>query len=434
MVSKNKSNYMLKGAIVKLASLLFMLVITIPIPVILFIHDQLLVSVIMALIPLVIAAYIVRLFSFNSRKIAYMFDSIENNDFSFQFSEGLRSESDRLFNKSLNRIKDLMLATTLRIEENEKYYELIMRQSGAGVIVIDQGGSVYQYNAAALDIFGLSILTHVNQLVVLDEALPVMLREIRPASRDTIRFYNERGEISLSLLSTEIETRGKYLKIISINNIGSELEGREVESWQRLSRVLTHEIMNSVAPISSLSETLLTTSDTDKIRQGLQVINTTSHALMRFVDNYRSLTRIPTPRMSLFNVRPLLERVITLVPNGEIIVERCEEDVMLLSDESMVQQIVLNLAKNGVQAGGKVLLNVTVDAQQRVIIDVKNDGDPISKEDAENIFIPFFTTKDGGSGIGLSLSRQMMRLLGGSLSLINHGSAHHLTVFRMIFE
>lgn len=434
MASKTKTNYMLKGAMVRLTSLLMAMVLTTPICVIFFIDEQMILGVLTAMIPVIIGIYIIRLYGFNSRKIAYMFDSIENNDFSFQFSEGLRSESDRIFNKSLNRIKELMLATTLRIEENEKYYELIMRQSGAGVIVIDKTGSVYQYNSAALDIFGLSVFTHVNQLTVLDDKLPTILLDIRPASRATVSFYNERGEVSMSLLSTEIDTRGKNLKIISITNIGSELEGREVESWQRLSRVLTHEIMNSVAPISSLSETLLTVSDKDKISQGLQVINTTSRALMRFVDNYRSLTRIPTPKLTLFNVRPLLERVITLIPDGHVVIENCDEDVMLLSDESMIQQIVLNLAKNGVQAGGEVTFNVMIDTMQHVIIDVKNNGEPISKEDAENIFIPFFTTKEGGSGIGLSLSRQMMRLLGDSLSLINHGSANHPTVFRIMFE
>lgn len=433
MVSK-KNDYLLRGTIAKLTILLFLLVGTLIVSALLYKWDHNMIAVLFLLGSFIILTVIIRLYGYNSRKIAYMFDSIENNDFSFQFSEGISSESDVLFNKSLNRIKDLMLATTLKIEENEKYYELIMSQTGSGVIVIDKGGSVYQNNLAALDIFGLPLLTHINQLTVLSESLPVILRELRPASRATVKFYNERGEVSLSLLSTEIQIRGKSLKIISITNIGSELEGREVESWQRLSRVLTHEIMNSIAPISSLSETLLTISDIEKTRQGLEVINSTSKGLIKFVENYRSLTRIPTPTLQLFNLRPLLERVIALMPVDSIRIIDCDDDVMLLSDESMVQQVVLNLAKNGVQADGEVTFNVHVDVYQHIIIDIENNGEPISREDSENIFVPFFTTKEGGTGIGLSLSRQIMRLLGGHLSLVNPGSAVHNTHFRITFE
>lgn len=434
MASKN-NNYLLRGALIKLTTMLIFLIISILISAGVYIAGYELIAYSMLLIPAILFLLIIKLFSYNSRKVAYMFDSIENNDFSFQFSEGLRSDSDRLFNRALNRIKDLILATTLRIEENEKYYELIMSQTGSGVIVIDHKGSVYQHNAAALDIFGMSVLTHINQLAVLDEAMPVILRELKPSARATIKFYNERGEICLSLLSTEIKTRGRNLKIVSITNIGSELEGREVESWQRLSRVLTHEIMNSIAPISSLSQTLLSTpSNSDNVRKGLEVINTTSKGLISFVDNYRSLTRIPTPTLKLFNLKPLLERIVALMPEGSVVVERCEEDVILLSDESMVQQVILNIAKNGVQAGGNVAFRVSIDTAQHVIIDVENDGEPISRETAENIFVPFFTTKHGGSGIGLSLSRQIMRLLGGHLSLINPGSDEHKTLFRITME
>lgn len=374
---------------------------------------------VLLLLAVVSAIAVIRLYRMHAERVAYMFDSIENDDFTFRFSEQSGARSDRLFNRSLNRIRDLMFGIKLQVAEKERYYELIMSRSGSGVLIIDSQGSVCQHNAAALEMLGMPVLTHIRQLGMVDERLPALLADIRPGGTEVFSFHTEKDVTTLSMNASLFESGGKKLKILSMSNIGNELERAEVESWMRLTRVLTHEIMNSVTPISSLSSTLLELPREQfaDIRSGLQAISRTSRSLSAFVESYRRFTRVPAPDPQFFIFRPLLEEVLAL--DGEGAISDIEpEDLRLFADRGMVRQILLNLIKNGREAGGSVSVRAYTDAAGRkTFVEVHDTGAGIDPAVLEDIFVPFFTTKEGGSGIGLSLSRQMMRRHGGSLFL-----------------
>lgn len=228
-----------------------------------------------------------------------------------------------------------------------------------------------------------------------------------------------------------------------MNDINSELNEKEIDSWIRLTRVLTHEIMNSVTPITSLSETLIQRADTEneEIRQGLQTISHTGKGLLTFVDSYRKFTRIPTPQPSLFYVKGFAERMTELArhqePSSHITIRThvTPSDLLLYADENLIAQVVINILKNAIQAigtqpGGEILLNAYSNEQKEVILEITNNGPPIPEEIAHHIFVPFFTTKEGGSGIGLSVSRQIIRLSGGSIELHSGRETKFVLMFR----
>ena len=215
------------------------------------------------------------------------------------------------------------------------------------------------------------------------------------------------------------------------------LERNEMEAWQKLIRVLTHEIMNAVTPITSLSDTLLGLTEAqvskEEIRNGLQTISSTGKGLLSFVESYRKFTRIPTPEPSLFYVKSFIERMVELArhqyPDVRVTfhTDIAPSDLILYADENLVSQVVINLLKNAIQAiesdkntdkEGHINIRAYCNEAEAILIEISNNGPAIPNDIAEHIFIPFFTTKEGGSGIGLSISRQIMRLSGGNLSLL----------------
>ena len=234
---------------------------------------------------------------------------------------------------------------------------------------------------------------------------------------------------------------GETVRILAINDINSELDDKEIDSWIRLTRVLTHEIMNSVTPITSLSDTLLSLHQNadDEIRNGLEVISTTGKSLISFVESYRKFTHIPTPEPTLFYVQKFAERMVKLArhhtnfPNITINVGVEPSDLIVYADENLISQVVLNLLKNAMQAigceqaDGLIEVKAYCNEEEAVLIEVSNNGPVIPQEEAEHIFVPFFTTKEGGSGIGLSISRQIMRLSGGSIALKSAPAAKRTT-------
>ena len=306
-----------------------------------------------------------------------------------------------------------------------------MNSVNTGIIVLDDTGNIFQTNNEALRLLGLSVFTHVKQLARIDDKLQATIANILPGDKHQISFVNERGTVNLSIRVSEMTLQEKHVRILAINDINSELDDKEIDSWIRLTRVLTHEIMNSVTPITSLSDTLLSIhedADSD-IRNGLEVISTTGKSLISFVESYRKFTHIPTPEPSLFYVQKFAERMINLArhhnnfPNITINIHIEPADLIVYADEKLITQVVLNLLKNAMQAigseqpDGRIELNASCNPDESVIIEVSNNGPCIPPEEAEHIFVPFFTTKEGGSGIGLSISRQIMRLSGGSIAL-----------------
>ena len=301
-----------------------------------------------------------------------------------------------------------------------------MECAGIGIITIMENGIVMQTNSKALHIVGMERLNHIDQLHATSPVLYDTLRSIRPKEQRTVQLSTEIGEQSLVLSCSAMNFDGKELRVISVENIHEELDRKEIESWEKLTRILTHEIMNSLAPVTSISHTLLSSAgDEATLQQGLETIHSTSERLMRFVNSFRAVTRIPTPQKMPFYLSELVDEALSLTKHTDTTVEVSIEpqDTMLYADRAQISQVMVNLLKNAVEAltdkcgEHKISIRSTIDSEERIKIEITNNGDAIPDEVAENIFTPFFTTKAEGSGIGLAVSRQIIHLHGGTLRL-----------------
>lgn len=365
----------------------------------------------------------------NIKKVRFLFDAIDNGDFSFNFPTEKRNKEDKILHQSLNRIKLFLQHTREEQMEREKYYEQILNAVDTGIMVVDSQDNILQHNQAALRLLNADVLTHMNQV---------------------------KGKLKdehLAKHETQAMLKDKHVRIIALSDVSHELSNQEVDSWIKLIRVLTHEIMNTITPVTSLSETLLkelnseelytaksSSAEQAKLKQGLETIHKTGTELLAFVNNYRRFTHVPQPQPALFYVEPFLERMAMLC-NHEVEIETAPKDLLAYADESLISHVVTNLLKNAVEAfnglqsepttKASIRLNAYTNEQEAIIIDVSNNAGLIPDDIASHIFIPFFTTKPEGSGIGLSLSRQIMRVSGGSLSL-HQDKAQGITTFRII--
>ena len=384
-----------------------------------------------------------RLYRHHIKQVLFMIDALENNDNTFRFPEEDGTMESRQINVALNRVGHILYNVKSETAQQEKYYELILDFVSTGLLVLNDNGAVYQKNKEALRLIGLNIFTHVRQLSKVDTELMNRMENCRPGDKLQVTFHNERGTVNLSIRVSEINVRKEHLRILALNDINTELDEKEIDSWIRLTRVLTHEIMNSVTPITSLCDTLLSMSESkdEEISHGLQTISATGKGLLSFVESYRQFTRIPTPEPSLFYVKAFIERMVELArhqnPCDNIIfhTEISPEDLILYADENLISQVVINLLKNAIQAigsqpDGKIEIQAYCNETEEILIEIKNNGTEIPLEIAEHIFIPFFTTKEGGSGIGLSISRQIMRLSGGSLTLLPDKETRFILKFK----
>lgn len=373
------------------------------------------------------------------RKVAYMLDALEDKELNFRFDES-RIVGRRL-NKTLNRLKNIFDKERHEIIEQEKYFGLMLDHVRTGVVVVEANGRIGYCNSTALNLLGIATFGHIRQLRPISDSLYEAFQTVAEGSpEERASYYNESGKITIALTASKATIGKDEVKVIAFNDISGEIAENEQESWSKLIRVLTHEIMNTVTPIASLSETLLNFDGVnEEIRAGLDTISQSSRSLIKFVDSYRNLTRVAAPVKKAFYLRELAERVINLTREQAVIsgaictyVEK-SDDVILYADEGQITQIIINLVKNAIQADArKIEIIAEINLSEQIIINVFNDGRPISKESQEEIFIPFYTTKHEGTGIGLSLSRQIMRMHNGTLSLTR--SDEKGTVFTLIFK
>lgn len=380
--------------------------------------------IIVLLLVVSVAGYIrlYRHYRRNIKKVIFLFDAIDNVDFSFNFPMQGVSKNDRILHQSLNRIKAFLQHTREEQMEREKYYEKILNIVDAGIMVVDSHDNVLQHNQAALRLLDTDVLTHLNQ--------------VKTKLKDE----------HLSKHETATMIKDKPVRIIAISDVSHELSNQEIDSWIKLIRVLTHEIMNTITPVTSLSETLLNElgeKEENDLRIGLETIHKTSQELLSFVNNYRRFTHVPQPQPSLFYVEPFLNRMAMLC-NHEVSIEVSPKDLIVYADESLIAHVVTNLLKNAVEAIKEkestevsedkhafIRIKAYANDQEAIVIDVTNNAGIIPDDIAAHIFIPFFTTKKEGSGIGLSLSRQIMRVSGGTLSLHQDKEAD-TTTFRIV--
>lgn len=348
-------------------------------------------------------------------KVTFLFNAIDNGDYNFRFAEDGKATGEKGLNKSLNKVKDILTHARDEQMEREKYFELILDSVDTGIIVVeDERGVVLRYNHAAQKLLQREMITHVDQI------------------KESLKNFSSR--------ETNTVLKGRRVRIVAFSDIKGELANQETDSWVKLIRVLTHEIMNTITPIVSLSDTLLRHSEGEQ-HEGLSVIHHTSKELVKFVENYRRFTHVPTPQPTLFYVKPFLERMTSLarqrMKDGcEVETDIRPKDLIVYADEGLISRVVTNLLKNAaeaVPAGGHIWLKAYTGENDTVVIDVINNGPMIPDDIATHIFVPFFTTKKDGSGIGLSISRQIMRVSNGFISLITD-RANHLTTFRLIFN
>ena len=395
-------------------------------------NNQLAIIVLLVILVVLLAVniWLYRHYRRNIKKVTFLFDAIDNGDFSFNFPTEKGFKEDKILHKSLNRIKLFLQHTREEQMDREKYYEQILNAVDTGILVVDGHDNILQHNQAALRLLDTDVLTHMNQV---------------------------KGKLKdehLAKHETQAMLKDKHVRIIALSDVSHELSNQEVDSWIKLIRVLTHEIMNTITPVTSLSETLLTRVTEDKdLKQGLETIHKTGTELLAFVNNYRRFTHVPQPQPALFYVEPFLERM-ALLCNHEVEIEVSPKDLLVYADESLLSHVVTNLLKNAVEAFKEkeredkqecrsadlqsaaskkafIRLQAYANAQESIIIDVSNNAGLIPEDVASHIFIPFFTTKPEGSGIGLSLSRQIMRVSGGSLSL-HQDKTQGITTFRII--
>jgi signal transduction histidine kinase len=400
---------------------------------------------ILTIISIVIAAVVITavvtslLTSLKMRsKVDYMLDALEDKEFNFRFDE--KRLRGRRFNKTLNRLRNIFDKERHEIIEQEKYFGLMLDHVKTGIAVVEKDGRIAYSNNTALNLLGIATFGHIRQLRAVSESLYELFQTIADGNEERASYYNESGKMTISMTASEVLINRNRIRIIAFNDISSEIAENEQQSWSKLIRVLTHEIMNTVTPISSLSETLLNFDGLNEdIKNGLSTISRSSKGLIKFVDSYRNLTRVAPPVKKAFYFRELASRVISLTSeqatmNGTVCVyEELSEDVLLYADEGQITQILINLVKNAIQAEAR---NITISAQitstEQTVIKVTNDGIPISRESQDEIFVPFYTTKHEGTGIGLSLSRQIMRMHNGSITLTR--SDDESTVFTLLFR
>lgn len=368
-------------------------------------------------------------------KIDFMSDALDSGETAFRYSES-RWRNRRL-NKSLNRLRYIFEAEKADIRERERYFGTMLDHVQSGVIVID-GEKIDYSNTVAKGFLGMAEISSLRQI---GRISPDLANAFREASEMESRasFISERGTVQFSISACTARLHGKEVSIVTFNDITREMENNESESWTRLIRVLTHEIMNTVTPVASLSSALSQNLDSysaEDIRSALGTIASSSEGLISFVQSYRSLTHISAPVRKAFYLKDLVNDSVNIAkanwPSVNVLYRELSSDVILYADYGQMSQVLNNLIKNAVQAGaGNVSITASIDKREQTVIDIANDGEPISASGQEQLFVPFYTTKgSSGTGVGLSLCRQIVRLNGGTIKLSS--STPEATVFTIV--
>lgn len=395
---------------------------------------------------LIIIGQLVELYHFTSqtnRKLTRFLESVKYSDFISGFTaDNKLGSSFKDLNAEFNQVLEAFRKARSEKEEHWQYLNTVVQQVRTGILSFDPEGTVQLINANARRFMGVTSIKNIEELREKNPALLSALREVEPG-KSTL--YKSSQDVLLTIQASELRIRGSNMKLLTLQNIQSELQQQEIEAWQNLTRVLRHEIMNSITPISSLTSTLreildhdMTRSNThyelreegaDDLREGLTTIENRSKGLIKFIDAYREYTSLPQPKLKTVNVKAFIERVIQLmrpdIKKTPVTLNwSCESEYLTVqADEEMIEQVLINLVKNSWEALADTPdATITVKGYYsgvHVVIDVADNGPGIIQEAMNKVFVPFFTTKKTGSGIGLSLSRQIMQMHNGSLTVIS---------------
>ena len=380
----------------------------------------------------------------SNKEITAFFDSINNGDFSKKYPENTESTYINELNSKLNLVINKIKKVKIDREAKYQYIKTIVQHVGIGIVTFNRNGEIQIINTAAKKLFKISNLRNINQLRNVSEPLVESFMKLKTGGRDLIKIVHSDETIQLSVFAIELTLQGEEFKLVSVQNIQTELEENEMEAWQKLVRVLTHEIMNSVTPISSLANTVeedlkerlfagtvkyeISMEEMEDLHLAVQTIQKRSDGLIRFVTDFRSLSHIPKTEFSMVVITELFSQIETLMRseiekssvNFEVSV--APGDMMLKIDKELIEQVLINLIKNAIQAleeadNRQIYLSAYRDSRNQNCISIKDNGTGIDEEAQSKIFIPFYTTKKSGSGIGLSLSKQIMRQHLGTISV-----------------
>ncbi|GAA4436404.1 sensor histidine kinase [Pontibacter saemangeumensis] len=371
-------------------------------------------------------------------------NAIKYDDFTEQFHISGEGNTMRELSLRLNEVMKKFREVRAEKEAHLQYFEVIVQHIGIGIITFKPDGSILLLNNAARKLLQVGQLRQVQELETVSPQLALGLQQLGNDDKVLVPVRQGAEQANLSVHVIELSLLGERVRMASLQNIQSELEEKEMEAWHNLIKVLTHEIMNSVTPIASLSasayEEVSSFTDTDAeevtllreeledIGQCLQTISRRSDGLIYFVNDFRNLTTLSVPKLSRFNVTELLQEIKMLL-RGQLAARQIslqlevpKEALLLSADRAMVEQVLINLVKNATEAvqeqpDGKVTVRAYLDERSRISIEIQDNGHGMTPEAMAKIFIPFFTTKKSGSGIGLSLSRQIMRLHKGAISV-----------------
>lgn len=390
-----------------------------------------------------------------NRRIKLFFDAIENGESTLVFPEVNLSQEQIQLNRAFNRINRLLINTKRQSQQKEHFYKALLEQVPGGVISWDETGRIQTVNNAALRLLGCSTLIHRSQLELIDPDFLTLLGEAVSKGNALMKVSTEWEKRQLIISVNQVVLGSETLTLLSLQDIDDSLSSKEAEAWGRLTHVLTHEIMNSVAPIVSLSRTLATYFEKDgvpkhageltdrfieKTLRGLEVVKSQSSNLINFTDSYRKLSFLQMPSIKPYSLNEQLTRLKELVaPELEAAGIRwtCHLvplEIQIGADETLLFQVLHNLVKNAIQALDGVAtpyIYIGVTCTDRLVIEIKDNGPGIPVEIQEDIFVPFFTTKENGSGIGLSLSRQIIRRHRGQLyvkSAVGEGTSFFIVL------
>jgi len=407
------------------------------------IYHSLRVSIILLLILTFSTANLISYLNSTNRKIRFFFDSVRNDDSNLAFpTETGNASLNELYN-SMNKVNKQIQQLKIENRQQEQYFGTLLEHLATGIITYNDKGFILHANSAAKKLLSMDVLTHLQQIERKDSKLFETINSIKPFERKLIAISAEGTEIQLSLKATSFRTHSDELVILSIQDIKNELDEKEIDSWMKLIRVLMHEIMNSITPITSLSESLSNIFSTEgkpispahvnaktiaTTLQGLNVIKEQGNGLMSFVESYRKLTRVPEPVKKLFKVSELMRRVqvlynsLEMSGSSDLSISLANPELEIFADQNLISQVLINLLKNALEANEnnadtKITIVVSDCLNNHPEICVIDNGSGITAENLDEIFVPFFTTRQNGSGIGLSISRQIMKVHGGNLKV-----------------
>ncbi len=398
-----------------------------------------------------------RLINGTNDAIAYFFNALRNDDTTMQFPAGVQNKSLNRLYESMNQLSRHFQTIKMQNEYNEKYYRTLIRHSATGLLVLDSDNRVELINKVACQYAGISAeSTNPNLLKIKNPLFYDAICKLQPGADITYKHVLGNEYQLLSFRATLLRKKDIGLKLISIQDIRYELESKELESYRKLISVMTHEIMNLISPLTSVSKVLfslyhtgnksISLSEMDEnilktTLNGVKVIDEQSKGLLNFIDNYRKISRIPQPDIRLFDVEEWTEQLRIVYADNmkqHQIAFEINHDRLLKSipaDKKLLNQVIINLVNNALDAvkeidgERKIQIDISAIPQNRFRIKITNNGPSIPPDIQEKIFVPFFTTKKNGSGIGLSISQEIMKLHKGSLMLVSTGSG--LTTFIM---